>query len=225
MCRFIPAILSFTLAPLPLLAQNSNVNPGAKRAWSENAGWMNWRDAGTPPASLGAFFALASPGFVSGFAWMENTGWLNLGDASPADGLAYANLNGSDFGVNIDAASNLSGLAWGENIGWVNFTLPALPPAQQPRIDRAAGRLRGYAWSENIGWINLDLAEAGKHVGIRVCDVDFNQDGNLDPDDLSDYIACYFSLPPCSGADFNSDTNIDPDDLSDYIAAYFGGCA
>jgi len=56
------------------------------------------------------------------------------------------------------------------------------------------------------------------------CAVDFNGDGNLDPDDLSDYIGCYFT-PPCAGADFNHDGNLDPDDLSDYIGAYFsGGC-
>jgi hypothetical protein len=55
------------------------------------------------------------------------------------------------------------------------------------------------------------------------CNADFNADGNLDPDDLSDYIACYFTQP-CIQADFNRDLLIDPDDLSDYIAAYFGGC-
>ena len=57
-----------------------------------------------------------------------------------------------------------------------------------------------------------------------ICDADFNGDGALDPDDLSDYIACYFSTPPCPAANFNGDANIDPDDLADYIAAYFGGC-
>jgi len=51
----------------------------------------------------------------------------------------------------------------------------------------------------------------------------------VDPDDLSDYIACYFAAPPCGGADFNGDGTADPDDLSDYIGAYFaagggGGC-
>lgn len=56
------------------------------------------------------------------------------------------------------------------------------------------------------------------------CSPDFNGDGNLDPDDLGDYINCYFSVPPCSGADFNSDGNVDPDDLGDFINAYFNGC-
>ncbi len=66
------------------------------------------------------------------------------------------------------------------------------------------------------------------HVNLQyaanACSADFNGDGNLDPDDLSDYIACYFSQPPCPSADINGDNNTDPDDLSDYIGAYFGGC-
>ncbi|MBL8759268.1 MAG: hypothetical protein JNK35_12655, partial [Phycisphaerae bacterium] len=54
------------------------------------------------------------------------------------------------------------------------------------------------------------------------CPADYNGDGTVDPDDLADYIACYFSQPPCPQADFNSDGTPDPDDLADYIAAYFG---
>ncbi len=53
------------------------------------------------------------------------------------------------------------------------------------------------------------------------CPADFNRDGNIDPDDLSDYIACFFSPVPCPAADINFDGNIDPDDLSDYIALFF----
>ncbi len=51
---------------------------------------------------------------------------------------------------------------------------------------------------------------------------DFNGDGIVDPDDLSDYIAAFFALPPDGRADFNGDGVIDPDDLSDYISAFFG---
>ncbi len=75
----------------------------------------------------------------------------------------------------------------------------------------------------------FNLWEAGfDNLRIEVdtpatCAADFNSDGNLDPDDLADYIACYF-LPPCDGADFSGDGNVDPDDLADYIAAYFAGC-
>ncbi len=49
--------------------------------------------------------------------------------------------------------------------------------------------------------------------------LDVNFDGNVDPDDLSDYIVFYFT--PDMRADFNMDNVLDPDDLSDYIAGYF----
>jgi probable HAF family extracellular repeat protein len=56
------------------------------------------------------------------------------------------------------------------------------------------------------------------------CAADFNGDGTLDPDDLADFIACYFTEPPCPLADYSGDGTTDPDDLSDFIAAYFAGC-
>lgn len=57
-----------------------------------------------------------------------------------------------------------------------------------------------------------------------LCKVDFNGDGYLDPDDLADFISCYFAATPCEKADFNQDMNVDPDDLADFIAGYFQGC-
>ena len=88
-------------ATQPALAQ-SNISPTDKRAWSENCGWMNWRDAGSPAGAQGA--QLHST-FLSGFVWCENIGWINLGDGAPANGAAYANNTGADFGVNINPAA------------------------------------------------------------------------------------------------------------------------
>ncbi len=56
------------------------------------------------------------------------------------------------------------------------------------------------------------------------CRADLNGDGALDPDDLSDFIGCYFTVPPCAAGDYNGDGLTDPDDLSDYIGAFFTGC-
>ncbi|MBL8759165.1 MAG: hypothetical protein JNK35_12130 [Phycisphaerae bacterium] len=56
------------------------------------------------------------------------------------------------------------------------------------------------------------------------CLADYNGDGNVDPDDLADYISCYFTMPPCDRADVNGDSNADPDDLADFIALFFQGC-
>ncbi len=57
------------------------------------------------------------------------------------------------------------------------------------------------------------------------CRADFNGDGNVDPDDLSDYITCFFTNAAfpgaCPEADFNGDGGADPDDLSDYITLFF----
>jgi hypothetical protein len=51
---------------------------------------------------------------------------------------------------------------------------------------------------------------------------DFNNDGVVNPDDLADFIACFFTQP-CPEADFDQSGGIDPDDLADYIAVYFNG--
>ncbi|MGD9690254.1 MAG: beta strand repeat-containing protein [Phycisphaerales bacterium] len=52
--------------------------------------------------------------------------------------------------------------------------------------------------------------------------LDFNGDGNIDADDLGDFINAFFSMPPDPRADFNGDGNIDADDLGDFINAFFG---
>ncbi|MGD9688158.1 MAG: hypothetical protein AB7K52_05725 [Phycisphaerales bacterium] len=58
-----------------------------------------------------------------------------------------------------------------------------------------------------------------------VCALDVNGDGAVTPDDLGDYINCYFTAPPCPGADVNADGVTDADDLGDFINAFFGpGC-
>lgn len=80
------------------------------------------------------------------------------------------------------------------------------------------------AYGDNAGSIAATIAFRTCAEVAGCCTPDFNRDGDLNPDDLSDYIACYFAAPPCVQADFNADGFADPDDLSDYIAAYFGGC-
>ena len=62
-------------------AAQSNVSAINKFAWSENAGWINFRDAGMPAGAMGARFNLAG-GYASGYAWGENIGWINLGSGA-----------------------------------------------------------------------------------------------------------------------------------------------
>ena len=156
----------------------------AKFAWHENVGYINFADAGEP---VGSQAVRVGGTFLSGFAWGENIGWINFGDGSPADGVAYANETGEDFGVNVDPETgDLFGLAWAENVGWINFdTRASLGPfSQQARIDLPSLRFRGYAWGENIGWLNLDDTEV--FVGLR-CVADWDGDGAVGPADVVMY--------------------------------------
>lgn len=69
-----------------------------------------------------------------------------------------------------------------------------------------------------VQWVRENLIDAG-------CAADFNGDGELNSDDLADFINCFFAVPACNGADFNGDGDANGDDLADYINAFFaGGC-
>jgi subtilisin-like proprotein convertase family protein len=60
------------------------------------------------------------------------------------------------------------------------------------------------------------------------CPADFNGDGFINPDDLTDMITCFFlnvQFPgTCPEADFNADGFVNPDDLTDFITIFFLGC-
>ncbi|MBL8757731.1 MAG: hypothetical protein JNK35_04785, partial [Phycisphaerae bacterium] len=77
-------------------------------------------------------------------------------------------------------------------------------------------------WQYQIVSSTLPLGSNG--VFVKFCAADFNNDRAVDPDDLSDYIACFFAVPPCPDADINGDGNADPDDLSDFIGLFFSPC-
>ncbi len=218
---------------------SSNINTINKWAWSENAGWLNWRDAGSPPAAHGARIHTR---FLSGFIWAENVGWINLGDGDPgAPGgveLQYANADSSDFGVNLEPFSGvLSGYAWGENVGWINFAAGAQAnPPNPARVDSLIGacRLRGVVWSENLGWISLDDAThfVGTPCGGRPGDM--NCDGLVNGLDIqtfelamlapATYAATY---PDCNASNGDIDANgaVTSADAAPFVACVLiGGC-
>jgi len=78
-------------------------------------------------------------------------------------------------------------------------------------------------WAATGKGAPIEMAAAAIDLSAP-CTPDYNGDGTLDPDDLADFIACYFTQPPCERADVNGDGTADPDDLADFIAAYFQGC-
>lgn len=135
----------------PAVAAEGNISDTNKYAWSENAGWLNFR-----PANGGV---IVWQTHLSGYAWAENIGWIKLGAASGGGDPYYANTNSSNWGVNRDA-SNLSGYAWSETVGWINFN----PSHSQVSIDSATGSFAGYAWSENVGWIHFKNANPAYNV-------------------------------------------------------------
>ncbi|MCB9844936.1 MAG: hypothetical protein H6811_02970 [Phycisphaeraceae bacterium] len=198
----------------------SSIDAMHKYAWSENCGWLNFRDAGAPAGAQGV---RVHSTFLSGFAWGENIGFVNFGDGSPANGVTYANTTGADSGVNIAANGDLFGLAWGENVGWINFDTRASLSSfgQQARLDSAAGRFRGYAWGENIGWVNLDDAE--HYVGIEPgCAADIDGDGDVDGDDFFGYLDLFVAGD--ARADIDGDGDRDADDFFAYLDLFAQGC-
>ncbi len=70
--------------------------------------------------------------------------------------------------------------------------------------------------------VNLSANATIAATGVLTGDpADFNGDGVVDPDDLSDFITAFFGQPADPRADFNGDGATDPDDLSDFITAFF----
>ncbi len=96
-------------------AKGSNISDTEKYAWSENAGWVNFRQ------EHGG--ATVHETHLSGHAWAENIGWIKLGSTgSKETDPYYANDSANNWGVNRDSdTGELSGYAWSEAAGWINF--------------------------------------------------------------------------------------------------------
>ena len=215
--------IAVLLAAGSALAQ-STIDPTHKFAWGENIGWTNWQhDA--PNAGDGVIFHET---YLSGFIWSENAGWISVGDGTPANGVNYSNVNGSDFGVNLDPVSGkLSGLAWGENIGWINFAGGGLACPPNPARLESDCRLRGFVWAENVGWINLDHETHYVAVLQTVCPTpcagDLDGDGDTDLADLGILLADFGCRgPPNCAGDVDRDCDTDLADLGILLADF--GC-
>jgi hypothetical protein len=217
-----------------VILASSNVQSGYELAWAENIGWWDWRQA-----AGGEQGVRAASTFLAGHIWSENAGWISLGNGAPASGLHYSNLDGSDYGVNIDPANgDLYGFGWGENIGWISFdTRSSLAGGgRQARIDFVSGRLHGYAWGENVGWLNLDDAVEYVAFAWPTCHepfADADGDGDVDQADFAVLQRCLTngSVAIAEGCEcFNrpqpgfirGDDDVDADDLSVFLSCSSG---
>lgn len=145
-------LLALAASSLGTLAQ-STITPDHRFAWAGNFGWLDFRPGRPDPADGFRFGESACAGYL----WSPNIGWIHCGDGTPADGVAYANQDGADYGVNHSGNGDLSGLAWAPNVGWINFGWARNEPGNvhRPRVELATGEFAGYAWSANCGWISL----------------------------------------------------------------------
>jgi len=143
------ALLVFMLAVLTGsngVWAESNIDDTNKYAWSENAGWMNFK------AMTGTYGVSVGTECLYGYVWAENIGWIHLGQGScpyPDPGSQTA----SHYGVKYDGSGNCSGYGWSETAGWINFNPThggvTIETGTPPR------NFDGYAWGENIGYIHF----------------------------------------------------------------------
>ena len=137
--------------PQPGWASEGNIDTSNKYAWSENAGWLNFR-----PTNAGV---TAHGTYLFGYAWAENIGWIKLGSGAGP----YDNNSSTNWGVNRDSGTGaLSGYAWSEIAGWVNFN----STNSQVIINTATGSFDGYAWSENVGWVHFKYDDPAYNVAV-----------------------------------------------------------
>ncbi len=140
--------ISATVFCAGVLHAQSTFDPQRSWSWAPNIGWVDWRPSEEYGAVIGEYVC-------SGYLWAPNAGWIHLGDGEPADGIAYSNASGEDYGVNMKERGRLRGLAWAPNIGWVVFH-----ERGDPRVNLATGAMAGYAWIPTAGWLLLGGSES-----------------------------------------------------------------
>src|ERR1044071_5050379 len=214
------AFLTIAAAPAGVLGQTS-IDPSHKFCWQENGGWVNWYDA-----EGGASGARDAQTHLTGYLWCENNGWVCVGPPTgPANGIYYANVDSSDYGVNVAIDGTLTGFAWAENAGWVNFGGGALASPPQPALyDSKAGRFRGWVWWENMGWMNLD--DATSYVA-EACYANCDQSTTppiLNTGDFTCFLQKYVAGDPYANCDRSSRSPaINTFDFTCFLRMYANG--
>jgi hypothetical protein len=154
---------------------------------------------------------------------------------------ALENLFGVNVGVSLAVEQAgvfyFGGYFLNNEANWVSFSTTLhesdfnteAPPIAHPDFSASGPPLRfGLVFSNDNTGVRATRAVGVDNwrVEIRpVCPADFNHDGFVNPDDLSDFITCFFldvqSPGSCPAADQNADGFRNPDDLSDFITLFF----
>jgi hypothetical protein len=203
--RLFAALLLACALTVPVFAQSSTTSATNRYAWGANTGWIDFRPQ-RPNAGDGFQLGEFS---CAGWIWSPNVGWIHCGDGSPANQIAYANSDSTDYGVNHSGTGNLNGYAWAPNIGWIHFGWAASTNASRPRVDLGTGVFTGFVWSANCGWINL-AGSTLQSTNLVIADSD--GDGISDVFELQ-YVGNLTNM--------NASTNLDADGQSDraeYVA-------
>jgi subtilisin family serine protease len=137
------------------------------------------------------------------------------------DDARYASASGTSF-----ATALTSGVA-----ALVKSRLPGAGPARVREMLEASASSIAAQNPGFGGLLGAGRIHAGGAVAAAACRADFDLNGRIDPDDLSDFITAYFGVfagLPDARADFDGDGVTNPDDLATFIAVYFDltlGCA
>lgn len=199
-------------------------NTGARYAWAENAGWLNFK-----PSIAAAQQPNVDDFQLTGYVWAENLGWINLSCTNSGA------CGGVNHGVTNNGLGQLKGYAWSENAGWISFSCANSNSCASVNygvsINPSTGVFSGKAWGENLGWISFDPAGAytGMVTGWRARDTD--GDGVFDANDNCTLVANADQRDTNGDGfgnicdpDFNNNNNVDSQDAS-LLRAAFGSTA
>ena len=163
-------------------------NDGSKYAYGENVGWFNAK-----PLGNGGPGVEVEDTRLTGYIWTENVGWVSLSceNTNSCSSIAYGVIN--------DGSGILAGYGWSENAGWISFSCENANGCDSANygvtIDPSTGEFAGYAWGENIGWISFRSTGPVTYgvttswvAYLDICKCDFEPDGDVDGDDLAEYI-------------------------------------
>ncbi len=133
-------------------------------AWSENIGWISFKDGATP-------VKVEDDGDLAGYAWSENIGWIQFGGLSgmpvtPYESSTNAKLTGQTLSGWAQAVAGKSGDNRGGWDGWialsgVKIQLKSAALASNPAPAfisgcTSASCANGAAWgSDVVGWVDF----------------------------------------------------------------------